>query len=691
MKFVTNKQVYMLYALIIFIIVIVLPNSLLCVKTNTILSSRIKREQSIMEAFNDFFREDNFNYNFEMPKEKAKYKNSKIQENDLMSQSRFKAQPEDTNSEDLDSDSNQMKQKKLESYYRNLDQKTFQLESKKRFQFKESSRSRYQNANPNTTIAKKGKKASNSTRSDLNKKLKRKVKKTTEVIFQDWLMISSPNFKNKNKFPPIKIDNELVINIETDEQDFRINHAFGYFEGANKPPSNKFFWFRLSGLNLYYSTSKCDLNILGVIGFDNIESLGANSFEQHENSQILCFKITDRQSEIWKLCARDHNQAKFLYCQLAILLRKNDPLCGLGQETANGNSTPKFIIQPMIIIPKPGRHCNQGWNYKNKGDDWECECKEGKEQSPIDLPKAEEAIDSPVAPLFNYFKVQPTAEETTLDGLLSQGKNIKLRIFENALKVMHPNLGRIITVDGSIYKAEEIIIHTPSEHRIAGKKYSAEIQVIHYGVTKGDIAKQIMLSFLFEETPGEYNKFFDSIDSFNLPNVVTKMKSLWNELYIPDVFYSTEDTEEVTGTKKFSFYTYQGSLTAPPCTENTIVYVASKPIPLSSTTIKLLQEAIRIPDRKDENDVIYSADILPENDRKIQNRNGRPVFYFDHEKYCGPDAPKEKKENGHFEKVQVKKDEVFYVPDKKPSGFPEAFVISENEANGIDMLKKLIS
>ncbi len=39
------------------------------------------------------------------------------------------------------------------------------------------------------------------------------------------------------------------------------------------------------------------------------------------------------------------------------------------------------------MIPKPSRFCNDGWDYNEKGDDWECKCseKESLTQSPINI------------------------------------------------------------------------------------------------------------------------------------------------------------------------------------------------------------------------------------------------------------------------------------------------------------------
>lgn len=138
--------------------------------------------------------------------------------------------------------------------------------------------------------------------------------------------------------------------------------------------------------------------------------------------------------------------------------------------------------------------------------------------------------------------------------------------------------------------------------------------------------------------------------------------------------------------KPFSFYTYQGSLTAPPCSERTIHYVASKPIYLSTTTITLFQEALRVPDLVDPKGNIIVNNFEPNSQRKTQERNGRPVFFYDHLKYCGPDpTPIKKVAIHHYEKVNQKVTDYFYVNGDKPSGLPGAFVVTENEAKGLNL------
>jgi carbonic anhydrase len=504
-------------------------------------------------------------------------------------------------------------------------------------------------------------------------------------MLQDWLMISSHSFQNKVKFPPVTLPNGKSVTIKYDSDNFRINEAYSKIpDSSEKPPSDKFFWFRHVGSNIYYSSTDSDINILGVVSVKSITSV--NIKQKGPLAQnTKCFEIEDFENCQWDLCANDTEVMNKWLCKLQTLLeQKLDPICNSNTDGNVNQPTviEKKITQPIIIIPTPSPYCNENWNYQNRGSDWNCECSEGSEQSPIDLPIQKNAIDTVVRPLFQYEEVSSISQETTLDGMMKTSERLKMKLDQNILTIFHKNFGKLVTMDGAVYHAQEIRIHTPAEHKIGGNNYDMEIQIIHYGQSKGDIAKQAVLSFLFEKKPGAYNKFIDDLDFFNLPNPLNKEVEITNNINIAKIFYSADDTD-LPVWKPFSFYTYQGSLTSPPCTERTIMYVASKPLPISTTALQLFQEALRVPDLINEKGDVMVSNWIPVNNRSTQPLHGRPVFHYDHEKNCGPDPVKaQPKPAGHFEKIEKAITNYFYVNDSEPSGIPGAFVVSEKEALG---------
>ena len=341
------------------------------------------------------------------------------------------------------------------------------------------------------------------------------------------------------------------------------------------------------------------------------------------------------------------------------------------------------MIQPYIVIPVPAKECNQDWTYAKTGKDWECGCTEGSSQSPIDIPKKSNIVDSPISPIFKFVHVKAKSPITTIDGELKSNEYIKMKYFKNAVRILHSNLGKIVTLDGSVYIGEEMIFHTPSEHTINGKRFDMELQILFYGRSKGDIAKQVVLSFLFEKKAGVYNKFIDDIDFFSLPSASNPEKDILHELFIPKLFYRSSDDSEVK-MKNFSFYTYQGSLTAPPCSEQTIHYVVADPIPLASVPIDLFKEAIKGSEKLSGN---FAVDKPVDNYRDTQPLNGRPVFFYDSKKYGEKEVEdkkikktaKARKPDGHYERIKKTVTDYFYVNGKDPSGVAGSLVVSDDQ------------
>ncbi len=507
-----------------------------------------------------------------------------------------------------------------------------------------------------------------------------------KLVNEDWLMISSPLFNQAQVFPPIRLPEGKMARIHTDSENFRINDAF-FVNAGDKPPTNREFWFRLSGLNIYYTVSKKDINILGAISIKLITNAVLDKLQIYVgNNATYCFTVWDDLNHDWKVCAYKQEVAQKWVCAIMKLLGNIPAECLAPQNKTEIEVIEKKITQPIIIIPLPSKYCNEDWNYQKSGDDWECDCKEGREQSPIDLPLKEKAIDSPVKPFFQYDRISPESPVNTIEGYQSKGQKINFQYLEGALKLIYHKIGKVVTLDGAIFYAQEIIFHTPAEHTIAGKKFEMEVQIVHYGQSVGDIARQVSLSFLVQKSPGVYNQFIDDFNVFNLPNPTDTKRNLERELYLPKIFFDKkeEESNQVAFWKPFSFYTYQGSLSFPPCTENTIVYVAHKPVRLGTTALSLFQEALRIPDMMNDatGDVIVS-NWVTSSARKIQPTNGRPVFFYDHVKYCGPDQEEQKPpEEGHYEKVQSTITRYFYVNRDVPSGVPHSFVVSKNEATG---------
>jgi carbonic anhydrase len=512
------------------------------------------------------------------------------------------------------------------------------------------------------------------------------------VPVADWLSISSEAFNNHNKYPALKGSegNDMAIKFGIESQRYNEKNKVAVGEGSLNEYN---FWFKIRGGYIYYFATKDDINIIGSVLVKSVE----NSAHQNRNTNGTdsCFNVWDYSDDRYRICAMT-KEIKFKWmCSLQKFLKMLvDPQCfpnnKMGPFGFDGKTLVeiKKIMQPVIIIPTASRQCNEKFDYMAKGANWECICKEGREQSPIDLPAKDAAVLSEMKPMFQYELVMATSTENTVDGTMEAEKNIMIKNERGALRILHANMGKIVQLDGGVYVAEEIVFHTPSEHKINGVHADMEMQVIHYGRSVGDIAKQIILSFLFKAKPGVYNKFIDKLDFFNLPNPIDQYRMITQNFFIPSIFYTTED-DDVPSMKPFSFYTYEGSLTAPPCTERTTHYVATDPIELSSTVVSLFKEALRSPDLTTEKGdfILVNAEGDLSNNREIQPINGRAVFVYDHVHFNCPEFKKTRRNiarEGHYEKREINTTRYVFVTGENPSGIPDSFVVSEAEAKGSD-------
>lgn len=526
------------------------------------------------------------------------------------------------------------------------------------------------------------------------------LSETTKYLYSGWQMIRSKLFTNEIIFPKVKVVTELgnikEEGIPIDREYYRINK-----KKNPEPRTNKEFFFRMTDDLLAYTVDGTDVNYLQVFylkNFYKVEELPIKFLK--DRTSISCFDLIERKTKFrYTFCNKDRKENLTLMCKIGHKFKLVLDSCIKEDGNPGGVVPPtivkKEVIDATIVIPLPSKNCNEKWTYENHGDDWECECKQGDSQSPIDLPSVDETIQSPIAPLFQFEEVPAKSPVTTVEGEYIEDGNIKIKYLNGAIRVLHPNLGKAITCNGNQYIAEEINVHTPSEHTKEGRRFDMEIQFVFYGVSKGDIAKQVVLSFLFEKKAGYYNRFIDDLDFYTLPNPVETEKFILNDLFIPKIFYSvsgdTNTENEFVTMKPFSFYTYEGSLTQPPCSESTIHYVASEPLPIGSVVLDLAMEALRMPDMKRDDSLGQSTVVRDtsfiENYRNVQHINHRQVFYYDHKKYQSPSLELPSSGNNgkesHYERVHRNVFYHIFVPGSHPSGIPGSFLESKDDAYGI--------
>ncbi len=231
--------------------------------------------------------------------------------------------------------------------------------------------------------------------------------------------------------------------------------------------------------------------------------------------------------------------------------------------------------------PKAQNTWKTEWSYEgaNGPEHWGdldpayATCKTGEAQSPVDI---------------------RTAKKAELPALRFEYKSGPLKIINNghtAVRVDYaPGNGNFLIVGDKRYELTQFHFHRPSEEYLHGKPYPMAIHFMHAD-SDGKVAAVTVLLKAGGTNP--------------------TIERLWE--HMP----ATEGkAQEIAGVevnpadllpRDTSYYTYTGSLTAPPCTEGVIWIVLKTPRDISADEIKAF------------------AGLYPHDVRPIQPLNGRVV------------------------------------------------------------------
>jgi carbonic anhydrase len=176
-------------------------------------------------------------------------------------------------------------------------------------------------------------------------------------------------------------------------------------------------------------------------------------------------------------------------------------------------------------------------------------CKNGHRQSPIDIRNPQKADLPPI-----HFDYKPSP----------------LHIVDNGHTVMiNYGPGSFITVVGKKYALKQFHFHRPSEETIDGKGYEMVVHLVHAD-QEGKLAVVAVLLQKGEDNP--------------------LVHELWNDM--PTEKEKEEDLDNiqidiaVLLPADHGYYTYQGSLTTPPCSEDVTWFVLKHPMTVSAAEIQ---------------------------------------------------------------------------------------------------------
>lgn len=164
-------------------------------------------------------------------------------------------------------------------------------------------------------------------------------------------------------------------------------------------------------------------------------------------------------------------------------------------------------------------------------------CAEGSAQSPIDISDAT-AVDL-VDLEFHY-------------GETERGHESVQSIYNNSHTIqVNVGGGGSIVYNGITYELAQFHFHNPGEHTINGEAAAMEIHFVHIDRNSGALAVVGILLVEGESANEAYTKLFDQMPA---------------DIGEPEALVEALDLEALLPERR-TFYTYQGSLTTPPCSE----------------------------------------------------------------------------------------------------------------------------
>ena len=199
------------------------------------------------------------------------------------------------------------------------------------------------------------------------------------------------------------------------------------------------------------------------------------------------------------------------------------------------------------------------WTYEGEegtahwgdlNEDWAL-CGTGVAQSPINI-DTETAIDAGLVNIsFNY-------GETALN-IFNNGHTIQVNVDE----------GNTITYNGINYNLLQFHFHAPSEHEWNGEQAAMEIHFVHQDPNSGNLA---VVGILLNAGDAENTAYADIFS--NLP--AEESEPMESDIML-DLNAMLPDGA--------GFYTYQGSLTTPPCSEIVRWLVQDVPLDLGADQV----------------------------------------------------------------------------------------------------------
>jgi carbonic anhydrase len=250
----------------------------------------------------------------------------------------------------------------------------------------------------------------------------------------------------------------------------------------------------------------------------------------------------------------------------------------LGVAACSGSSEDQSDLdyQRTVHWSYEGEDGPQHWG--NLSPDY-APCKEGKEQSPVDLGSAVEISGTPLERSYQPARLSMSHQQHAAD-LLDNGHTIQIDWAK----------GSTVTLDRVEFELVQLHFHAPSEHTVDGRHYPLEIHYVHASPD----GKLAVVGLFVEE--GQHDPLMDPVIE-NLPSRPGETRHVEGVVYSVSEMFPGRD----------HYYEYMGSLTTPPCSEGVRWVILAEPIEASADQISAV------------------ASRIAENNRPVQSLGSRQV------------------------------------------------------------------
>ena len=201
------------------------------------------------------------------------------------------------------------------------------------------------------------------------------------------------------------------------------------------------------------------------------------------------------------------------------------------------------------------------------------------------VPKAQPAAGQPLPPQQSPINIQsqilPKRTVNYPKYYLGNLTNVPVTWRQSSITLNLTQLDHVcVEWNGVRYGIQDIFLHTPSEHRIDSKYGDLAIHI----VGKSPQNHLLITSVIMQDSPDEHLTLSEASRAFISP-IVASLPSMANQTAtIPSInLQSTVDLLNQTG-----YFTYNGSITAPPCSPATWVIMANMQTVCTTERIKLL-------------------------------------------------------------------------------------------------------